>query len=149
MTELDWYEKTEALLHKGGVGEWNRLVSEAVDIHLRRKLNTARGEHEIKEILHGLLRKLQGFPPTWLVIAGQEGSVQTPDEMFIHPAWNAIEVQGFWDLHDGRKHGTMVVGVYLWRFEDHTWARDLNWGIMGDPSRTGTADPENPGDRLC
>lgn len=147
MTELEWYEKTEEILHDLPRGEWNNLISRAIEVYRHYKLNEEVSDQQVEEALHGLLRKLQGFPPTWLVIAGPDGEIRTPEDIWIEPAWNRFEIQHIWDVHDGRNHGTMVVAVYIWNFEGGTWTRDRNWGIMGNESATGHADDER--DALC
>lgn len=149
MNEWDWYEKTEELLHNSDRGDWNKLVSRAIEVYKHYKINQNVSDEQVAEALHGLLRKLQGFPPTWLVIAGPDGEIDTPDDIWIEPAWNVVEVQHLWDLHDGRNFGTLVVGVYIWGFEKHAWTRDENWGIMGNEGKHGPADPENEADRIC
>ena len=149
MTEEDWYEKTEELLHQSERGRWTRLVDRAVEVHRHYRLNPDRTDQEVEEILHGLLRKMEGFPPTWVVIAGPDGEIQTPDDLWVHPAWNEVEVQMLWNLHDGRSAGTLIVGVYVWRQESHAWERDRKWGIMGNEGRRGTADSSQASDRLC
>jgi hypothetical protein len=149
MTEWDWYEKTEELLHRSSRGEWNKLLYRAVEVYQHYKINEDVTEEQLLEALHGLLRKLEGFPPTWLAIAGPDGDIETPDDIWIEPAWNVIEVQRIWDNHDGRNFGTAVVGVYVWNRESNTWTRDKNWGIMGQEGKTGPADRDDEHDRIC
>lgn len=149
MTEWDWYEKTEEFLHEIQRGDWNRAVNEAIEIHRQYNLDDEKTNEQVAEVLHGLLRKLQGYPPTWLTIAGPDGEIKTPDDIWIEPAWSVVEVQHSWDVHDGRSHGTLVVGVYIWSFERQAWTRDLNWGIMGHEGQRGLADDEDPADRIC
>jgi hypothetical protein len=140
MQEWDWYEKTEELLHKSIRGDWNKLVFRAIEVYQHYKINPEMTEEQITEALHGLLRKLQGFPPTWLIISAPDGEIRTPEDLSIEPAWNVFEIQHLWDIHDGRNMGTMVVGVYVWNFESQSWSRDRNWGVMGDERATGPAD---------
>jgi len=147
MTEWDWYEKIEELLHKGQRGDWNKIINRAIEVYQHYKINPDLTEPTIREALHGLLRKLQGYPPTWLIISGPDGELRTPEDFSIEPAWNIFEVEHLWDIHDGRNHGTMVVGVYLWSYEHQSWSRDRNWGVMGDMRATGAADDER--DALC
>jgi hypothetical protein len=149
MTEWDWYEKTEELLHRSSRGEWNKLLYRAVEVYQHYKINEDVTEEQLMEALHGLLRKLEGFPPTWLAIAGPDGDIETPDDIWIEPAWNVIEVQRIWDNHDGRNFGTAVVGVYIWDRASNTWTRDKNWGIMGQEGKTGPADRDDEHDRIC
>jgi hypothetical protein len=149
LTEWDWYEEMEELLHASDRGEWNRLVNQAILIHRHHELDENKSDQQVEEVLHGLLRKLQGYPPTWMVIAGPDGEIKTPDDIWIEPAWNIVEVQHAWDEHDGRNHGTLVVGVYIWSFQRRAWTRDHNWGIMGHEGQRGPADDEDPGDRIC
>jgi hypothetical protein len=149
MTEWDWYETTEELVREHSVGDWNRLVSLATEVHRRDNLNEDRTDEQVKEVLHGLLRKLQGFPPTWLAIVGPDGDVETPDDIWIEPAWNRVEVQRLWDNHDGRNYGTAIVGVYIWSYESNKWTRDENWGILGQEGKTGPADRDDEHDRIC
>jgi len=149
MTEEEWYQEIEELLHQNDRGDWNRILARAVEIHRHYKLKPQRKEQEIEEILHGLIRKMEGFPPTWMVLAGPDGDIQTPDDLWIHPAWNEVEVQMLWDLHDGRSAGTLVVGVYVWRQASHAWERDQKWGVMGNERRRGPADRNEESDRLC
>lgn len=149
MTQWDWYEKTEELLHRSSRGEWNRLISRAIEVYQHYKINEDMTEKQLEEGLHGLLRKLQGYPPTWLAIAGPDGDIETPDDIWIEPAWNIFEVQRIWDNHDGRNFGTAVVGVYVWSYESSSWTRDKNWGIMGQEGKTGPADRDDEHDRIC
>lgn len=149
MTEEEWYEKIEELLHQSERGGWNRIINRAVEAHRHYRLRPERKDREIEEILHGLIRKMEGFPPTWMVIAGPDLDIETPDDLWIHPAWSEVEVQILWDLHDGRSAGTLVVGVYVWRQASRAWERDQKWGIMGNASRTGPAVRSEESDRLC
>lgn len=149
MREWQWYEETEELLHSRSRGEWNGLVSRAIEVYKHYKINEDVSDEQIEEALHGLLRKLQGYPPTWLVIAGPDGEIKTPDDMWIEPAWNVVEIQHIWDVHDGRNDGMMVVGVYIWSFQANSWIRDRNWGIMGNEGKRGPANEEDGRDRLC
>lgn len=148
-TEWDWYDLTEEQLHKYPRGNWNRILSHALEAHRQLKLDPSKSDKDVEEALHGLLRRLQGFPPTWLAIIGPDGEINTPDDLSIEAAWSVIEVQRLWDIHDGRNLGTMVVGVYLWNFNDKAWVRDLNWGIMGHEGKRGRADSDDPADRIC
>ncbi len=147
MTEWDWYEKIEELLHESQRGDWNKQIYRAIEVYQHYKINPEVTEEQLTEALHGLLRKLQGYPPTWLVISGPDGEIRTPEDLMIEPAWNAIEVAHQWDVHDGRNHGTMVVAVYLWSHQHRAWKRDRNWGIMGNARATGPADDSR--DALC
>lgn len=78
MTEWEWYEKTEELFDKSDRGLWNKLVFRAIEVYQHYKINEDVTEQQLTEALHGLLRKLQGYPPTWLVIAGPDGEIKTP-----------------------------------------------------------------------
>lgn len=149
LTEWDWYEKTEELLHNRPRSEWNLLITRAIEIYQHYKINEEVTEQQLLEALHGLLRKLEGYPPTWLAIAAPDGEIRTPDDIWIEPAWNGVEVQRLWDIHDGRNHGTLIVGIYLWSFEKGAWVRDTNWGIMGNEGQRGSADDEMARDRIC
>lgn len=147
MTEWEWYEKTEELLHKADRGAWNGLISRAIEVYQHYRINPDATEEQLLEALHGLLRKLQGYPPTWLVISGPDGEIKTPEDLMIEPAWNVVEVQHLWDIHDGRNSGTLVVGVYLWSWQTGSWTRDRNWGVMGNEMAIGPADDDR--DALC
>jgi len=147
MTEWEWYEKTEEFLHKSPRGDWNKLVHQAVEAYQQYMIEPSVTEAQLREALHGLLRKLQGYPPTWLVISAPDGELRTPEDLVIEPAWNVVEVAHLWDIHDGRNHGTMVVGVYLWSYEAQSWQRDRNWGVMGNARATGPADDGR--DAIC
>jgi len=149
MTQWDWYEKTEELLHKSSRGEWNRLINRAIEVYQHYKIDEDVTEAQLLEGLHGLLRKLEGFPPTWLAIAGPDGDIETPDDIWIEPAWNVFEVQRIWDNHDGRNFGTAVVAVYIWEHEGQRWTRDQKWGILGQEGKTGPADRDDEHDRIC
>jgi len=149
MFEWDWYEKTEELLHKSDRGDWNKLIERAIEAYQHYKINEEITEEELREALHGLLRKLQGFPPTWLGIIGPDGDIETPDDLWIEPAWNVIEVQRLWDNHDGRNFGTAVVAIYIWSLQSRSWIRDKKWGIMGREGSTGPADRDDEHDRIC
>jgi len=149
LTEWDWYTKTEELLHELPRGEWNRAVNRAVEAHRQHNLDDDKTDEQVAEVLHGLLRKLQGYPPTWLAIAGPDGEIETPDDIWIEPAWNVVEVQHLWDEHDGRNYGTLIVAVYLWSMEKRAWTRDLKWGVMGHEGKIGYADRNDAGDRIC
>ena len=145
MREWDWYEKTEELLHQSQRGDWNKLIHQAIEVFRHYKVNEDVSDEQLLEALHGLLRKLEGFPPTWLAIAGPDGEIRTPDDLWIEPAWNVLEVQRLWDIHDGRNHGTMILGVYLWSLQQGAWIRDKNWGVMGHESHRGPADDDKHG----
>lgn len=147
MQEWDWYEKTEDLLHRSSRGEWNKLINRSIEVYQHYKINEDVSEEQLLEALHGLLRKLEGFPPTWLVIAGPDGEINTPDDLWIEPAWNVIEVQHSWDEHDGRNYGTLVVAVYIWNMAKRAYIRDKNWGVMGHEGKRGPADEKE--DRIC
>lgn len=149
MTEREWYERTEELLHRHTANHWDTIVDKAVEAFQSLFPDSDRTEKQVREILDGLLRKLQGFPPPWLVIAGPDGEILTPDDMAIHPAHNEMEIEQLWDLHDGRSLGTLVVAVYRWSAENGQWIRDLDWGMMGDPRKKHRADPDVEGDRLA
>lgn len=149
MREEEWYQELEELLHQSERGDWNKIISKAVELHRRYRLRPKRKDQEVEEIIHGLIRKMEGFPPTWMVLAGPDGDIETPDDLWIHPAWSEVEVQMLWGLHDGRNLGTLVVGVYVWRQESRAWERDEKWGIMGQVGRTGPADRSEESDRLC
>lgn len=144
LNEWDWYQKTEEFLHEIKRGNWNRAVNEAIEIHRLHKLDDEKTNEQVAEVLHGLLRKLEGYPPTWLAIAGPDGEIETPDDIWIEPAWNVVEVQHLWDEHDGRSHGTLIVAVYLWSMGKRAWTRDYKWGVMGHEGKIGPAS-----DRIC
>lgn len=147
MTEADWYDRVEEFLHEVTAAHWDEVVSQAVVSHLTLFPRT-RSEAEVQEILNGLMRKLQGFPPPWLVIVGPDGEVDTPDDIWIEPAYNVLEIQKAWDLHDGRNLGTMVVAVYRWNPDSKSWHRDTTYGIIGDARKTRKANPDDPADWL-
>lgn len=145
--EGDWYDKIEQLLHEVPSGAWEFVVAEAVKKYPSEIFS--RGKAEVEEALRGLVQKLSGFPPPWLVIAGPDGEIDTPDDIWIEPAYNAIEIQKAWDAHDGRNMGTMVVAVYRWDPESMSWRRDTTYGMLGDARKTRKADPDDPDDALC
>lgn len=80
--------------------------------------------------------------PPFLVIAAPEDDPLTPDDLIIEPAWTKDEIEELWDVHDGRSHGSMVVGVYKLDTDARYYVRDRSWGIMGRPGETGRADPD-------
>jgi hypothetical protein len=148
MTEHDFYDRVEELLHEVTASHWDQVVSSSIDSYLKM-FPRSRSEKEIKEILNGLIRKLEGFPPPWLLIIGPDGEIDTPDDIWIEPAYNEIEIEKAWNLHDGRNLGTMVVGVYRWSPDSMSWHRDTTYGILGDTRKTRKADPDDPDDSLC
>jgi hypothetical protein len=145
-SESDWYDGIEELMREVPTSAWEQVVAEVMN---NDPWSYSRSKAEMKEILRGLIQKLSGFPPPWLLIGGPDGEIDTPDDIWIEPAYNAIEIQKAWDLHDGRNLGTMVVAVYRWDPDSMSWRRDTNYGMLGNPSKTRKADPDDPDDSLC
>lgn len=148
MIETEWYDRIEQAFHHIDRARVEEAAEKGVESHLS-VFPGLRTKKEIREIINGLIHKLQGFPPPWLVIAGPDGEMYTPDDIWIEPAYNDIEVQKAWDLHDGRNLGTMVVAVYRWDPEAMNWTRDTKYGMLGDVRKTRKADPDDPTDSLC
>ena len=148
MTEIEWYDRTEEFLREAPSAVWEDIASKAVEVH-GQLFPGERSADEVKDILTGLIQKLTGFPPPWLVIVGPDGEIDTPHDIWIEPAYNPVEIQKAWDLHDGRNLGTMVVGVYRWEPEPLSWRRDTTYGMLGDARKTRKADPDDPDDALC
>lgn len=83
-----------------------------------------------------------GGIPKYLVIIAPEQTGLTPDMLEPVPADTEKQVDELWDLHDGRNHGTMVVGVYIYQEETSSYVRSGLWGILGDAGKTGSADED-------
>jgi hypothetical protein len=148
MTEIEWYDRTEELLREAPSSYWEQISLLAANTY-SEVTGGERSHKEVKDILHGLIQKLSGFPPAWLVIAGPDGEIDTPDDVWIEPAYNPVEIQKAWNLHDGRNLGTMVVAVYRWDPDSLSWRRDTTYGMLGDARKTRKADPDDPDDELC
>lgn len=144
-SESDWYDGIEELMREVPPSAWEQVVSEVMS---NEPWSYSRSKEEMREILRGLVQKLNGFPPPWLVIAGPDGEIDTPDDLWIEPAYNEIEIEKAWDLHDGRNLGTMVVAVYRWDPDSMSWRRDTKYGILGDTRKTRRANPMDPDDRI-
>lgn len=145
--ESDWYDGIEELMREVPPSAWNQVVSEVFESKHPWPYSHSRAE--MKDILQGLIQKLSGFPPPWLVIVGPDGEIDTPDDIWIEPAYNKIEIEKAWDLHDGRNLGTMVVAIYRWDPESLSWRRDTSHGMLGNPNKTRKANHDDPDDSLC
>lgn len=151
MWEHDWYQETEADLRKAPPAQRGSVANNAGQIYFTEIEGARRPPWEVKEILQSLLVKIEneGRLPPYQVVVAPDGDDLTPDDLSMWPAWNRLEVQLLWDLHDGRNLGTMVVAVYKLNTKDEPFfERDLTWGMLGNVRNCRRADPDKEEDRL-
>lgn len=151
MYEHDWYQEAEEAMRKVDRSEWPGIVNRFGQLYFTQIEGERRSKPEVLEILQSLANKIRGEQelPPYMVTVAPDGGDLTPDDLSHWPAWNYLEIQLLWDLHDGRNLGTMIVGVYKLAADGLYYVRDTVWGIMGDIRKTRRADPDDPGDRIA
>ncbi len=150
MLDSEWYEKTEDFLLAASLEQWPEVIAKAILAYQKLGVEPARTSSQVAALLDTLRDRILGkrMIPMYSVAVANDGPVDTPDDMVLEPAYNEIEVQRLWDLHDGRNDGMMVVAVYRWDNERGVWLRDTSWGLLGDEGAKRHADPDNVRDRL-
>jgi hypothetical protein len=143
MTSWDeWWELAIAALRSRSM-DADRLV----EMYRADGVQPERPPTEVFGYVRDIESRLRGELAPYIVMAAGDWMIRTPDDVWMEPAWNDLEVEMLWNRHDGRSYGTMVVAVYKWDGEAGAYGRDLSRGLMGKPGKTGAA--EYPADALC
>ncbi len=147
MHESDWYQEALEAFREATPSAWPELVEEYF-VKYGTEVSDRRAPAEVRRILELLAARVEreSMAAPFMVISAPDGGELTPDDLVLNTAWNALEVDALWDLHDGRNLGTMVVGVYRWDPEARVYVRDTDWGILGN---AGKRRPAEPGDTIA
>ena len=148
MLESDWYEEALEAFREARPTQWPKLADTFFVMYGVQVQDRRRSAQDIRGILETIAARVEreSMPVPFMVISAPDGGELTPDDLVINPAWNELEIDALWDMHDGRNLGTMIVGVYRWDQRARVYARDMNWGILGHP---GDRRPAGPGDTIA